>query len=1119
MAIVQISKIQHRSGNLVDLPQLDEAELGWATDAKQLYIGKTTPNENIEVLTSYSRISFSQIEGSVGNLNINPVTVQNGQVLAFDGTNWVNKGGIAGGLITLGDVDNVKIDGGAIGYVLETDGTGNLSWTPKGILVAYIQNITTANPGVLTTTDPNQFDNGMKVTVTGAQGMTDVNGKSYYANIINDTSFSLYEDADLITPLDTSGFNAYSYTTVTDTAASTNIITVGDTAQFTVNRPVEFVGDLANTGISTGTTYYVYDLPVGGTQLIIATSADGNIANVVPLQNTTGLSAAVYEAGGRVISSLVSSGSTAATAYGSNTTVQFNNQGQMYSSSNFKFDYATNILTVTGNANVTNMNASSNVAASRLISNIATGNAPLLVSSTTRVANLNVDRANIADSTAVNAQSTGLFYPAMASGNATGNYTLGSNSNLSFNVDTGLLSAGGITVSGNATSNNLSVGNIANIGGALNVSGNVTAPILISNTAPGAAPLQVTSTTRVANLNVSYSNVSDFGVVTAQTTGLYYPVMVNNNTTGNYALAANGLMSFDVANGTLNSTGVNASGNVSANNLSIGNIANIGSNLNVTGNLAVTETANISGNLNVTKNGTITANLSANNLSIGNIANVGSNLSVGGNLSVTNSLTANGNIAFTGTNVSLGAIGNVKITGGTSGYVLTTDGTGNLAFSNPGAVVSAPSGSNTQVQFNDNGAMNASANFTFNKSTNLLTITGNANVTANLTANNISTGNIANIGANLLVGGVANIGGNLIARANAFISANANVTGNLNVTANANVTGNINVTGQFNGNGAGLTNIPGGNVSGTVANAAYATSAGNAANATLAATATKVAVALKTSEVDAFYPTFVSGNSSSVDLNIDSAMSFVPATNTLTVPNITSSGTISPDTLNVASIANVGANLNVSGNVNISLSGKITGALEVSGATALKNGLTVTGATGVSGNITTPRFISNIASGTAPLQVLSTTRVANLNVANAGYADSAGSASSVAWTNVSDRPTNVSSFNNDSGYLTTGSFTTGSNPVSGGTGYWCKLPNGMTLQWGTTTCYQDTTTTVYFPTAFATAQVSAVISGGGKVDGDASENGAMVTFVSRTYFQFFEQENLSTTCWWMAMGF
>ena len=149
MAIVQISKIQQRAGNLVDLPQLDEAEFGWASDQKRLFIGKTTPNENIEVLTSYSAIAFSQIDGAIGNLNISAVA--NGQVLAYDGSDWVNKGGTAGGLITLGDAGNVKLTGGASGYVLQTDGTGNLSWTPKSVIVGDVLNVTKANPAVVTT--------------------------------------------------------------------------------------------------------------------------------------------------------------------------------------------------------------------------------------------------------------------------------------------------------------------------------------------------------------------------------------------------------------------------------------------------------------------------------------------------------------------------------------------------------------------------------------------------------------------------------------------------------------------------------------------------------------------------------------------------------------------------------------------------------------------------------------------------------------------------------------------------------------------------------------------------------------------------------------------------------
>jgi hypothetical protein len=149
MAIVQISKIQQRSGNIVDLPQLDEAEFGFASDAKRLFIGKVSPNENIEVLTSYSNIAFSQIEGAVGNLDISAVTVGNGQVLAYDGTNWVNRGGDAGGIVDLGTVANVKLDGGAIGYVLETDGLGNLSWTPKGTLYTPIIALSNATPIIM----------------------------------------------------------------------------------------------------------------------------------------------------------------------------------------------------------------------------------------------------------------------------------------------------------------------------------------------------------------------------------------------------------------------------------------------------------------------------------------------------------------------------------------------------------------------------------------------------------------------------------------------------------------------------------------------------------------------------------------------------------------------------------------------------------------------------------------------------------------------------------------------------------------------------------------------------------------------------------------------------------
>lgn len=141
--------------------------------------------------------------------------------------------------------------------------------------------------------------------------------------------------------------------------------------------------------------------------------------------------------------------------------------------------------------------------------------------------------------------------------------------------------------------NFLATGNVTAL--QLYANANVTTPQFISNVATGTAPLSVQSTTRVANLNVSYANVSDFGVVTSQTTGVYYPTFVSGSTTANYALASNSAISANLANGTLLATTFtgNLSGNVS------GNIS--GTNANLT-------TANVSGNV-LLGNSTVTTTI------------------------------------------------------------------------------------------------------------------------------------------------------------------------------------------------------------------------------------------------------------------------------------------------------------------------------------------------------------------------------------------------------------------------------------------------------------------------------------------------------------------------------
>ena len=519
MAIIQISKIQQRSGNLVDLPQLDEAEFGWASDAKRLFIGKTTPNENVEVLTAYSTIAFDQIDGAVGNLNVSNVTLADGQVLAYDGTSWVNKGGDAGGLITLGNVSNVQITGGATGFVLQTDGTGNLNWAPSGVLLSYIQNVTKANPANVTTTVDHYLVSGTKVTITNAQGMTDLNGQSYYANVTSANTFTLYSDAGLTTSVNSSAYNAYAYTSVTATTVTTNFITVGNTAAFTLGQPVQFLGSLSTSGLQNNVTYYVANI-ANTTAMKVASSSDGNTSNIISLTTTSGLTANVYQEGGRAVSTF-GGGSSVGVANGTNTMVQFNANGLLAASSDFTYNDTTKLLTINGNANVGNLNASGVVTATRFISNVATGTAPLTVTSTTQVANLNAATAGTVITAAQpNITSVGTLTSLTVTANVTsGNLVTGGALSVTGNANVGNLGTAGLIIAtGNVTGGNLVTGGALSVTGNANVGNLGTAGLVVAtgnvtggNLVTGGA-LSVTGNANVGNIGAAA------GVFTANVT-------------------------------------------------------------------------------------------------------------------------------------------------------------------------------------------------------------------------------------------------------------------------------------------------------------------------------------------------------------------------------------------------------------------------------------------------------------------------------------------------------------------------------------------------------------------------------------------------------------------------
>jgi len=317
------------------------------------------------------------------------------------------------------------------------------------------------------------------------------------------------------------------------------------------------------------------------------------------------------------------------------------------------------------------------------------------------------------------------------------------NAGFTFNKTTGTLSATLLTgtLTTNAQPNITSIGTVS----ILNASGNITGGNIKSN---GLA--NISGTANVGNL-VTSGIINSTGTITGgnlytagDATALGSISAGSISTSG--ALTATG----NINGGNLTTGGnVVATGNISANNLTTTKDLTIGGNI-TSANITGSGYANVSGN--IVSGGFIFANsgnIQGNNITVTRTlttANVSATTSIS-----TVDLSSNGNVNFTGANVSLGSISNLHITGGSSGYFLSTNGTGTLSWASP----SGAQGSNQQVQFNNAGSLAGSSSFTFNKDTGVLNAT------------------------------------------------------------------------QFNGSGAGLTNMPAANISGTVANANYAAYAGN----------------------------------------------------------------------------------------------------------------------------------------------------------------------------------------------------------------------------------------------------------------------------------------------------
>jgi len=300
-------------------------------------------------------------------------------------------------------------------------------------------------------------------------------------------------------------------------------------------------------------------------------------------------------------------------------------------------------------------------------------------------------------------------------------------------------------------------------------------------------------------------------------------------------------------------------------------------------------------------------------------------------------------------NLSLGAVGNVKITGGNNAYYLQTDGTGNLSWVVGAGNVTGngtAAGANTQIQFTD-GAGNflAAAGFTFDNASNTFSAPGLINGGGNLQVQNADLGNVAtaNYFNGIFAAGNSNIAittnGNIrispSGSSNLYIFGlndanfvpNLNLSNNLTVAGDAVVTGNIQVGAIANGN----SNI-------TVA-----------ANGNIELTATgNTSLVVYNTGID------VSGN--------------IDFSSSLNGPNGNFSANLSSNNLSVGNIANISGNLNALANLNVSNNLAVTGK---SNLNAVSN-VTITG--GANG-----QFIQTDGNGNLSFATVSTSSISNGN--------------------------------------------------------------------------------------------------------------------------------------------
>jgi len=185
MAVIQISRIQHRRGLQSDLPNLASAELGWSVDTRKLYIGNGTIEEGApsigktEVLTQYSIIDFqTTFAANITALQSNLVLV-NSNVSALTSRVVSLESGVVGYSTTellagasAATITNITANNAVISYSMGQGSsirTGSITLSRSASTVSFTEEYTeTVDTDVVFTMNANATTARLNYTATTA---------------------------------------------------------------------------------------------------------------------------------------------------------------------------------------------------------------------------------------------------------------------------------------------------------------------------------------------------------------------------------------------------------------------------------------------------------------------------------------------------------------------------------------------------------------------------------------------------------------------------------------------------------------------------------------------------------------------------------------------------------------------------------------------------------------------------------------------------------------------------------------------------------------------------------------------------------------------------------------